>query len=189
MSQYREVFTHSPILLAVNSFDYTWLKSACENLSKAIERNGEDRVVIIISTVLPGTVRKHILPLLCDKVKLCYNPFFIAMGTTIRDFYHLSQGGRGKPATVQTHASLTYDDENLYVAAVCYDSKTMEFETPYHLRKKGVDFYNSIELFLDTNADAKSYYQIVLDYTQRLWSAYYQAEGQADKSWVSQARA
>ena len=75
-------------IVSLSSFDYTWLKSACENLSKAIERNGEDRVVIIISTVLPGTIRKHILPLLCDNVKLCYNPFFIAMGTTIRDFYY-----------------------------------------------------------------------------------------------------
>ena len=47
---------------------------------------GEDRIVIVISTVLPGTVRREILPLVNDHVKLCYNPFFIAMGTTIRDF-------------------------------------------------------------------------------------------------------
>ena len=42
--------------------------------------------MIVISTVLPGTVRREILPLVNDHVKLCYNPFFIAMGTTIRDF-------------------------------------------------------------------------------------------------------
>lgn len=69
-------------------FSYDWLKSATKNLSDAIEKNGEDRVVIIISTVLPGTLDREILPQLCSNVKLCYNPFFIAMGTTMRDFYH-----------------------------------------------------------------------------------------------------
>jgi UDPglucose 6-dehydrogenase len=67
-------------------FDYTWLKAAVGGLSQAIARHGEDRVVIVISTVLPGTVRREILPLVNEHVKLCYNPFFIAMGTTIRDF-------------------------------------------------------------------------------------------------------
>src|SRR5262249_6729878 len=34
----------------------------------------------------PGTIRREIFPLVGEHVKLCYNPFFIAMGTTIRDF-------------------------------------------------------------------------------------------------------
>ncbi len=67
-------------------FDYRHLVDAVSNLSSAIETNGEDKVVIVISTVLPGTVRREILPRINDRVKLCYNPFFIAMGTTIRDF-------------------------------------------------------------------------------------------------------
>ena len=69
-------------------FDYTFLKSGIKDLSKAIEKNGEDKVVIIISTVLPGTIRSQIKPLLGKHTKLCYNPFFIAMGSTIRDFLH-----------------------------------------------------------------------------------------------------
>ena len=40
----------------------------------------------MISTVLPGTIRREIKPLLGEHTKLCYNPFFIAMGTTMRDF-------------------------------------------------------------------------------------------------------
>ena len=69
-------------------FDYSYLKSGIKDLSSAIERNGEDKVVIIISTVLPGTIRSQIKPLLGKHTKLCYNPFFIAMGSTIRDFLH-----------------------------------------------------------------------------------------------------
>tara|TARA_B100000579_G_scaffold37019_1_gene25878 strand:- start:2188 stop:3462 length:1275 start_codon:yes stop_codon:yes gene_type:complete len=69
-------------------FDYSFLKSGLKDLSAAIEKNKEDKVVIIISTVLPGTIRNEIKPLLGSHTKLCYNPFFIAMGSTIRDFLY-----------------------------------------------------------------------------------------------------
>lgn len=67
-------------------FDYSYLIAGMKTLSDEIERQGEDKIVVIISTVLPGTVEREIKPFLSDKVKLCYNPFFIAMGTTINDF-------------------------------------------------------------------------------------------------------
>lgn len=67
-------------------FDYSFLKSGLKTLSEEIEWQGKDKIVIIISTVLPGTIQREIKPLLGPHVKLCYNPFFIAMGTTIRDF-------------------------------------------------------------------------------------------------------
>jgi UDPglucose 6-dehydrogenase len=41
---------------------------------------------VIVSTVLPGTMRREIKPLLGPHARLCYNPFFIAMGSAIRDF-------------------------------------------------------------------------------------------------------
>tara|TARA_R110002167_G_scaffold6792_1_gene32072 strand:- start:1459 stop:2691 length:1233 start_codon:yes stop_codon:yes gene_type:complete len=67
-------------------FDYSYLKAGMDTLSKEIKKQGEDKIVVIISTVLPGTIRNEIKPLLNDHVKLCYNPFFIAMGTTRHDF-------------------------------------------------------------------------------------------------------
>lgn len=67
-------------------FDYRFLRKAIEDLSAAIERNGKDKIVVVISTVLPGTMRREILPRIGPHMKLCYNPFFIAMGTTIDDF-------------------------------------------------------------------------------------------------------
>jgi UDPglucose 6-dehydrogenase len=67
-------------------FDYSYLISGMKQLSEEILKVKEDKVVIIISTVLPGTIDEKIKPLLNEHVKLCYNPFFIAMGTTIRDF-------------------------------------------------------------------------------------------------------
>jgi UDPglucose 6-dehydrogenase len=67
-------------------FDYTYLKDGLKTLSEEIDRQGNEKIVIIISTVLPGTTRREIKPILSNLIKLCYNPFFIAMGTTINDF-------------------------------------------------------------------------------------------------------
>ena len=67
-------------------FDCTYLKDACRVVSEELDRIGEDRIVVIISTVLPGTIEREIKPLLSRHAKLCYNPFFIAMGTTVHDF-------------------------------------------------------------------------------------------------------
>tara|TARA_Y100000310_G_scaffold298333_1_gene332195 strand:+ start:7268 stop:8518 length:1251 start_codon:yes stop_codon:yes gene_type:complete len=69
-------------------FDYAWLKSGIEKLSQEIAMQGKDKVVVIISTVLPGTIEREIKPLLGEHTKLCYNPYFIAMGTCIYDFLH-----------------------------------------------------------------------------------------------------
>ncbi len=69
-------------------FDYSYLISGMKKLSEEIENQGKDKVVIIISTVLPGTIRQKIKPLLGNHTKICYNPFFIAMGTTMKDFLY-----------------------------------------------------------------------------------------------------
>lgn len=69
-------------------FDYTYLKNACQSISNELDSLGEDRIIVIISTVLPGTIEREIKPLLSKHAKLCYNPFFIAMGTTVSDFLH-----------------------------------------------------------------------------------------------------
>lgn len=67
-------------------FDYTFLKNGMKELASNIENVNKEKIVVIISTVLPGTFDREIRPLLNDKVKICYNPFFIAMGTTIENF-------------------------------------------------------------------------------------------------------
>ena len=67
-------------------FNYEYLIKGIKDLNEEIEKQGKDKVVVIISTVLPGTITKLIKPILGKHLKLCYNPFFIAMGTTIPDF-------------------------------------------------------------------------------------------------------
>jgi UDPglucose 6-dehydrogenase len=67
-------------------FDYSFLKEGVKEVSDILDDLKEEKIIVIISTVLPGTIDREIKPILSKYAKLCYNPFFIAMGTTINDF-------------------------------------------------------------------------------------------------------
>lgn len=72
-------------------FNYYYLRNAVQGVVDAIAVSSDPspKTLVIISTVLPGTIRREIMPLLAevqDRIVLIYNPFFIAMGTVIRDF-------------------------------------------------------------------------------------------------------
>jgi UDPglucose 6-dehydrogenase len=68
-------------------FDYRYLKQAIVQVEGAAFHMNRHRdiTVVVISTVLPGTMQRDIVPLL-HGIPLVYNPSFIAMGTTISDF-------------------------------------------------------------------------------------------------------
>ena len=64
-------------------FDYKYLISAVRSVSLC----DLDKILVVISTCLPGTYREVISPILNgSRVRYVYNPFFIAMGTVIKDF-------------------------------------------------------------------------------------------------------
>ena len=67
-------------------FDYSALRAGVADLSAAIEATGLERIVVVVSTVLPGTIRREIKPLFGPHARLCDNPFFISMGDAIKDF-------------------------------------------------------------------------------------------------------
>ena len=67
-------------------FNYDALIQAIKSISDEVDLIKKEKIVVIISTVLPGTIEKNIKPILSSYIKLCYNPFFIAMGTTVIDF-------------------------------------------------------------------------------------------------------
>lgn len=67
-------------------FDYQYLVKAVTEVAESARRLQKEIIVTVISTVLPGTIAREVEPLLNEYTKLCYNPFFIAMGTTIHDF-------------------------------------------------------------------------------------------------------
>ena len=66
-------------------FDYTYLIAAMEEISACVTKSTP---VAIMSTVLPGTVENYLKPVVNNNVKIVYQPVFIAMGSTIRDFFN-----------------------------------------------------------------------------------------------------
>ena len=58
-------------------FDYTIVKDI---LSKVNAVATQEQLIVLISTVLPGTVRREFIPLL-PNARFVYNPYLIAMGT------------------------------------------------------------------------------------------------------------
>lgn len=62
-------------------FDYSTVKECVKEANKHMN---EKQLLVLISTVLPGTVREQIYPLI-QSVKFLYNPYLIAMGTVAWD--------------------------------------------------------------------------------------------------------
>lgn len=67
--------------LEPKDFDYTILENVLKDLNETVN---EETIVCLISTVLPGTIKK--LLRFCDNFELVYNPYLIGMGTVKEDF-------------------------------------------------------------------------------------------------------
>ncbi len=77
----QEYGGETPAPTTRRDFDYNYLGTAV----REIVTIKPDAFIVIISTVLPGTLRRFILPI-APKAKIVYNPYFIAMGTVLKDF-------------------------------------------------------------------------------------------------------
>ena len=73
----REPTSHLP----VKDFNYDAVKKV---LTKCNKHMGPVQTLVLISTVLPGTCRRELQPLVTN-TKLMYNPYLIAMGTVGED--------------------------------------------------------------------------------------------------------
>jgi UDPglucose 6-dehydrogenase len=58
-------------------FDYSTVKTVLTEINQYVSK---DKLVILISTVLPGTVRNELIPLISN-ARFIYNPYLIAMGS------------------------------------------------------------------------------------------------------------
>jgi len=65
----------------VKDFNYDAVKETIKRLNDICDRK---QIIVLISTVLPGTIRREFQPLLTN-TGLVYNPYLIAMGTVADD--------------------------------------------------------------------------------------------------------
>ena len=73
----REPTSHLP----VKDFNYDTVKKV---IAKCDEHMTREQTLVLISTVLPGTIRRELAPLMTN-TGLVYNPYLIAMGTVSND--------------------------------------------------------------------------------------------------------
>ena len=67
--------------LTPKDFDYTTVKNILNEINKYTTK---EQLVVLISTVLPGTTRREFIPLV-KNYRFIYNPYLIAMGTVKND--------------------------------------------------------------------------------------------------------
>lgn len=78
------------------NLDLTYIRRVCEQIGQAIKNKTDRHTVVIRSTVLPGTMRQMIIPVLEEHsgkkagvdFGLCNNPEFLREGSAVRDFYN-----------------------------------------------------------------------------------------------------
>lgn len=80
----------TPMPNSKKDFEYIYLENSIREIKDAFLTSGKESLdVVVISTVLPGTVNSRLLPIVKGSgINLLYNPYFIAMGTTIYDFLY-----------------------------------------------------------------------------------------------------
>jgi len=67
--------------LPPKDFDYSIVKEMIEKIDRLVSKN---TLIVLISTVLPGTIRQEIAPLIKNG-RFIYNPYLIAQGTVKQD--------------------------------------------------------------------------------------------------------
>lgn len=78
------------------NLDLKYIRRVCERIGRAIRAKGTRHIVVIRSTILPGTMRDVVIPTLEETSCLqagidfgvCNNPEFLREGTAVYDFHH-----------------------------------------------------------------------------------------------------
>ena len=78
------------------NLDLKYIRRVCEGIGEVLKHKSEYHIVVIRSTILPGTMRNVIIPILEDfsgkragkDFGVCNNPEFLREGTAIHDYYY-----------------------------------------------------------------------------------------------------
>ncbi|VUX45898.1 GDP-mannose 6-dehydrogenase [Candidatus Defluviicoccus seviourii] len=165
------------------SLDLTYVARVCEQIGAALATKAERHVVVIRSTILPGTSKNLITPAL-EKASgkrvgegfgLCHNPEFLREGTAVRDYYEPPKiviGGSDKKACAAVEviyqdikAPLIVTDievaELVKYADNCWHAVKVSFanEIGNIAKAVGVDSHRVMEIFCrDDKLNLSPYY-------------------------------
>ena len=121
----------------VKDFDYTSVKKVLQECNNHMT---ETQSLVLISTVLPGTIRRELAPLVTN-VKLLYNPYLIAMGTVAEDMLNPEMIMIGTRKGVYATAIKAQQLESFY-NTICENNPRIEFGTWEETESMKI-FYNT----------------------------------------------
>lgn len=132
---------------------------ACRSLAQVLRHKKEYHLIVLRSTVLPGTVNRMVIPLLeqesgkklCNGFGLCFNPEFLREGSSVKDFYAppFTVIGAREPATA-ARAQELYKDLNapVYLTSIETAEIVKYASNAYHALK--IAFANEIGAYCKT---------------------------------------
>ena len=123
--------------LPVKDFNY---EAVTKVLTKCNQYMTNQQTLVLISTVLPGTIRRYFEPLMTN-TKLLYNPYLIAMGTVADDMINPEFIMIGTRKGIYETAHKAQQLESFY-GMVCKDFPRVEFGTWEEIEAMKI-FYNT----------------------------------------------
>jgi len=165
------------------SLDLTYINRVCLDIGQALAKKDSFHIVVLRSTVLPGTVKSTVIPTL-EKNSLkkagidfgvCTNPEFLREGSSIYDFYHPPKtligelDKRSGDAVAQIYKNIDspvvrtsievaemikYVNNTFHALKVCFANEIGNI-----CKKKGIDSHEVMDIFcLDTKLNLSPYY-------------------------------
>ena len=171
----------------VKDFNYDSVKKVLEKCNKYMSNT---QSLVLVSTVLPGTIRRELAPLVTN-VKLLYNPYLIAMGTVAEDMINPEMIMIGTNKGVYATAFKAQQLESFY-NVICDGHPRIEFGTWEEVESMKI-FYNTfisnkialVNMIQDVahklgNIDVDKITQALAKSTKRIVSSAYMKAGMGD---------
>jgi GDP-mannose 6-dehydrogenase len=169
------------------SLDLSYVVRVCQEIGAALNSKSDRHVVVIRSTMLPGTIESVVLPALeeysgkkaGEDFGLCINPEFLREGTSLRDFYAppFTLIGADDEQTANLVRNLyTNIDAPIFVAAVKTAEMVKYVCNCFHALK--ISFANEVgNICKQLNIDSHEVMEIICRDTKLNLSAYYLKPG------------
>jgi len=165
------------------SLDLSYVRRVCEQIGQVLASKESFHVVVVRSTMLPGSMRSLVIPTLEEssgKVAgvdfgVCNNPEFLREGTSVHDFYHPPKTVIGETdsrsgellasiyanmnaplirTTVEVAEMVKYTDNNWHAVKVAFTN-----EIGAICKAAGIDGHKVMEIFCqDTKLNISPYY-------------------------------
>ena len=172
-----------PVPEQTRDFEYGYLIQAVREVARAARDLNREIVLVVVSTVLPGTINRLIRPLLNTRVALVYSPQFIAMGTTIRDFTNpeFLLLGTEHPEAAANVADV-FDPVHAAAPVLCTIADAEMAKVAYNtFISMKIAWANHLGALCDaTGADADRVVDVLAQATQRVASPAYLRPGMGD---------